>query len=604
MDKAIEKLLNDDKEQYLQEVEDEMEDEQEKPTKIWCLGGIDEIGKNMYCVKQSNETFIVDCGIKFADEDLPGVGGLICPYDSLIARQDTIKGLIITHGHEDHIGGIPYLLMSIKKRFPIYGARLTIELIKKRLHEFKEIPTPEFIVIDDNTIITTEEFKIEFFRVCHSIPDAFGIYMETKNARIIESGDFKFDFSTNGDEFNILKAAEFGKRDVDVLLCESTNAETHGFAASEKEVIDELKSIILTSPGRVFVSTFASNLQRIEEIIELGIKAGRKICLFGRSMNSNVAISMNIGLLNVSESEFIEPSDIKNFPDEQVLILCTGSQGEEMAALNQMAIGRNIHITFKPTDTVILSSNPIPGNFESVEQLVNRLYMKGVRVKTNSKESKLHSSGHATQMEQQLLFKLINPQYIIPIHGEFKMLRALKQNAVDSGIHPDNVVQIAKGQIVEILNHKLKASQNFVDIYDVFVNNGKIDDDSTATLKYRKALSRDGIFCVTLLLDFKTKEIIGLPAITTKGAFFVKESQALIGKIAYTIRDKVKTYLAKSNNINVNNIRHIISNTSLFFIWSNKRKRPIIKTTIFDVNADMNFAPPQKVEEQSESIEQ
>lgn len=590
MNNATEKLLNDDKEQYLHDLEDELEDEQDKPTKIWCLGGIDEIGKNMYCVKQSNEIFIVDCGIKFADEDLPGVGGLICPFDSLIVRQDYIKGLIVTHGHEDHIGGIPYLLMSIKKPFPIYGAKLTIELIKKRLHEFKNIPTPTFVVIEDDSKIQTQEFEIEFFRVCHSIPDAFGVYMKTKNATIIESGDFKFDFSTKGDEFNILKAAEFGKQNIDVLLCESTNAETHGFAASEKEVIDELKTIITTSPGRVFVSTFASNLQRIEEIIELGIQCGRKICLFGRSMNSNISISMDIGLLNVSENEFVDPADVKNLPDEQVLILCTGSQGEELAALNQMAIGRNAYIVFKPTDTVILSSNPIPGNFESVEQLVNRLYMKGVRVKTNSKESKLHSSGHATQMEQQLLFKLINPQFIIPIHGEYKMLRALKQNAIDSGFHPDNVIQIAKGQIVEILNHKIKTTQNFVDIYDVFVNNGKIDDDSTATLKYRKVLSRDGIFCVTILLDFKSKEVIGLPAITTRGAFFVKESQALMGKIAYTIRDKIKAYLAKTTNINVNIIRHIISNTSLFFIWSNKRKRPIIKTTIFDINTDMDFS--------------
>ena len=583
MDEIIKKLFEQDKKEQMQKVQDDVTGEKDHPTKIWALGGIDEIGKNMYCFQQGEEIFIVDCGIKFADEDLPGVGGIICPFDSLVEKKDRVKGLIITHAHEDHIGGIPYLLMTMD--IPkIYGSQLAIEFIKKRLKEFPNIKFNNYEIINDSTVIKTNEFKIEFYRVCHSIPDAFGIYLETKNARIVESGDYKFDFGASGDEFDILKAAEIGRRDVDVLLCESTNAETPGFGASEKYVIEELRGLIEYAPGRVFVSTFASNLQRIEEIIQLGLKMNRKICLFGRSMNANVQIALNLGLLNVSKQQIIDTADLNKYPDNEIMILCTGSQGEEMAALNQMAIGRNQRVVFKKTDTVILSSNPIPGNFESVENLINKLYIAGVNVCVNTKESKIHSSGHATQVEQQLLIKLINPQYIIPIHGEFKMLRALRQNAIDAGVHPDNIVQISRGQVVEVLDHKIISTEKFVDIFDVYVNNGKIDYDSTSTLKYRKVLSKDGVVNVTLVLNYKTMQLLMQPTITTKGTFFVKDSQALLGKIAYAIKDKLNAFLKRSKFINNNYIRKMVSSTVQFYVWSNKRKNPIVRTTIFELN--------------------
>ncbi|WEK82989.1 MAG: ribonuclease J [Mycoplasma sp.] len=579
----IKKLFEEEKQEAIQAQEDEIKEIYGEPTKWWSLGGVDEIGKNMYVFQQDDEIYIIDCGIKFADNEYPGVNGLICPFDSLIENQDKVKALIITHGHEDHIGGVPYLLSQV--HIPkIYGPQLALELIKKRAREFPDVKLPELSLIDDNTKIITPRFKFEFYRVCHSIPHAFGVYIETKNAKIIHSGDFKFDFSTNGDEFDILKVAEMGRRNIDVLFCESTNAETPGFAPSEKYVIEELRNLIENCPGRVFVATFASNLQRIEEIIEIGLRNKRKICLYGRSMNDNVRIAMEIGLLNVSKEEFIDSDELSQYQDNEIMIICTGSQGEEMAALNNMANGKNKNITFKPTDTVLLSSSPIPGNFEAVERLVNKLFMAGVNVKTNSKETKLHTSGHATQMEQQLLMKLTNPQYVVPIHGEYKMLRALKQNAVDAGIHPDNVTQVARGQILEIYNHRLIETQNFVEMYDVFVNNNKIDTDSTSTLKYRKALSHDGIFNVTILINTKTRKVASLPTINSKGSFFVKESQPLLSKIAYTIRDKVNNLLAKSNGINRNAIRKIIQSTSLFYVWSSKKKKPYVFTTIFEIN--------------------
>ena len=579
----IEKIFNEDLKQERQEIEDKITNKTVHPTKVYSLGGIEEIGKNMYVFEQNDELFIVDCGIKFANEELLGIDAIICPFDTLIENRSKIKGLIITHGHEDHIGGIPYLLMSVYIPV-IYASKLATEMIKKKLKEFDIPKMPTFKIIDDNTKIKTEHFLIEFYRVCHSIPDAFGVYIETKNARIIESGDFKFDLSTHGDEFDVIKLANFGKRDIDLLMCESTNAETQGFSPSEKYVIDELKSIIELSPGRVFVATFASNLQRIDEIIQIAVKNKRKICLLGRSMNNNVNISIDIGFLNIAKDQFVEPRDLKNYRDNEILILCTGSQGEELAALNQLANGNNVWITFKPTDTIIFSSNPIPGNYESVERLLNLLYMRGVKICSNSKETKLHTTGHASQIEQQLLFKLTNPQYIIPIHGEYKMLRALKQNAIDAGIHPDNVIQIANGQIVHILNHKLYPTDEHIEMYDVYVNNGKIDTNSTGMLKYRKTLSEDGIFNVTLVIDSKQKRLLNLPVITTKGTFFVKDSQALITKIAYSIKDKIEQQIKDVRFINNNQLRRTVANVSQFFIWSNKRKKPLIRTTIFNIN--------------------
>jgi len=311
------------------------------PTQIFALGGIEEIGKNMYVIQHDDEIYIVDCGVKFADENvLLGVNSIICPFDYLIENQNKIKGLIITHAHEDHIGGIPYLLkeISIPK---IYAAKLTAGIITKKLKEHKNLKPYSFEIFNDNTIIKSKHFKIEFFRVCHSIPDAFGIYFETINGKIIETGDFRFDFSTQGDEADLLKIAELGRRDIDVLLCESTNSETPGFSTSEKYVLDEIRRLITKAKGRVFVATFASNLGRIEEIIEIGVQCGRKICTIGRSMENNIDTSIKVGFLNVNKSCFIETRDIGDYKDNEVLILSTGSQGEEMAALNQMANGKH-----------------------------------------------------------------------------------------------------------------------------------------------------------------------------------------------------------------------------------------------------------------------
>lgn len=562
-----------------------MEQNNTKPTVVFALGGVEEIGKNMYIIQHEDEIFIIDCGIKFADSnDLLGVDSIICPFDYLVKNKDKIKGLIVTHAHEDHIGGIPYLLKTVS--IPaIYCAKLTAGIIKKKLKEHKDINSFEFKTINDESVIKTKYFTIDFFRVCHSIPDAFGICFNTPNGNIVSTGDFRFDFSTQGDESDILKMAQIGARGITALLCESTNAETQGFSTSEKYIIAEIKKIIDNAKGRVFVSTFASNLGRIEEIIEIGIKNNRKICLIGRSMVTNIETSIDVGFLNVSKDCFIETREIGEYPDNEILVLCTGSQGEEMAALNQMALGKHAWITFKQTDLLIMSSNPIPGNYESVERLLNKLSRKNITIVTNRQEQKLHASGHATETEQQLMFKLINPLYLIPIHGEYKMLRALKKNAANAGIHPENVIQVINGQKIEILNGVAKATNDFVDIYDVYVDGKNMNSDSDGLLKYRRALSQDGVFNITVLIDRKNKKVVENPVVSTRGCIYAKSHYGLITKISYSIKSNIEE-LMKSKDVPINNndIRRICENTASSFIWRHKKKRPLVRTTIFDLD--------------------
>jgi ribonuclease J len=541
--------------------------ENQKPTNIFALGGIEEIGKNMYIVEHDDEIYIVDCGIKFADENvLLGVNSIICPFDYLVENKDKIKALIVTHAHEDHIGGIPYLLKTVA--IPkIYAAKLTAGIINRKLKEHKDLLPHHFEYFNDDTKINSKHFKIEFFRVCHSIPDAFGVYLETINGKIISTGDFRFDFSTQGDESDILKMADLGRREIDVLLCESTNAETPGFSVSEKFIIDELRRIILKAKKRIIISTFASNLGRIEEIIEIAIKAGRKICLCGRSMETNIETSISVGFLNVAKSCFIESRDINQYKDEELLILSTGSQGEEMAALSQMANGKHNWIVLKPTDLLILSSNPIPGNYAAVEQLVNKFYKTGMTIIQNTPNQRIHASGHATKQEQQLMFKLINPQYIIPIHGEYKMLRALKNNAIESGINQANVIQVVNGQKVQLLNHVASATEEFVDSGEIYVDGNKINADTTGVLKYRRVLSQDGVFNVTMIVDRENKRIAELPVIATRGSFYAKTSTSLITKIAYSIKENIEASMKRKDYaINNNEIRRITENTTEFFI--------------------------------------
>jgi ribonuclease J len=517
--------------------------------------------------------------------------------------------MIITHGHEDHIGGIPYLLKRVSIPV-IFAGKLTIKIVERKLKEHSGIKPHVFQEINDNSILVsknnepqlktylekqdnlytvinveTKHFIIDFYRVCHSIPDAFGICFKTPNGIICTTGDFRFDFLTSGDESDINKMAIVGRREVDILMCECTNAQTPGFSISEKYVIDELSKIIRTCAARIIVTIFASNLHRIEEIIEVAIQNGRKIVIFGRSMDNNVRVAIETKLLNVPNGTIISPLEMNNLSPSEVLILTTGTQGEEMAALNQMAMGNHRAITLQPDDTIIFSSNPIPGNFESVQSLLNKLYRVGVNIFISNHESKIHSSGHATQTELQLLIKLINPLYLVPIHGEFKMLAALRQEGNEVGIVEDRVIQVSNGQKIGLLNNRAKILDERVEIYDVFVDGNKVNADKDNILKNRQILSQNGIVGITIVLDRTTKRITETPVIAVRGSFDARTIPDLILKTTHGIRSNLEEVMKNKNTIiNDAEIKSIIQKTALFFIEKYFAKKPLIHSTIFYVD--------------------
>lgn len=562
------------------------------PTYIFALGGVGEIGKNMYVIQHEDEIIIVDAGIKFGNENTPGANGIVPNLDYLKENEKKIKALVITHGHEDHIGAIPHLLRNVK--IPeIWAGKLACELIKKKLSEYKDIKfntAKDLHPINDDSKFKTKNFTIEFCRVAHSIPDAFAVAITTPNGLIFETGDFRFDFSTYGDQFNIQKAAELGQRDVAVLMCEATNAQREGFSASEYYVIKNLKQIIAKQIGRVFVSSFASNLSRIEQIIAICVANNRKVCLMGRSMDTNVNVSRKIGYLNVPNETFITPAEIANYPDNEVAILLTGSQGEELAALSQIAYGKHHYVTFKPTDTVILSSNPIPGNYLSVEELVNQIYKCGVKVYENSPNCKIHASGHATQTELQLLIKILRPTNLVPIHGEYKMMASLKKLAELVGMDANAIKVSALGQKLELYDGVVEVTDDFVPIGNTYIDGNQAQDgdhennDSWEVGQERQNISNNGVFNVLLIFNKNTKTLNTNPIISTRGCFYAKENAWLVNKIMSTIKQMVQKELKEKKEIPSHQfLRSKVFNIVSQYIWRTKHKTPRIFTNIMEI---------------------
>lgn len=548
-------------------------------TYIYALGGLDEIGKNSYVIEDNESLVIVDAGIKFTNETYSGFNGMIANYESLLEKKDKIKALVITHGHEDHIGAIPHLLrqLPIKK---IIAPALPVELIKKRLSEHKDIEPVEMLSYSDDSIFQLGSIKIDFLRVCHSIPDAFAVVFETPNGKIVESGDFRFDFATDGDQTNLTKMMQIGMRGIDVLLCESTSSEVPGFSESEKYIIKNIEDYIKAAPGRVFVSTFSSNLSRIEEIIVIAINLNKKVAIMGKSMEANVKISRRLGYLKAKDSDFIQSKDIKNYPDNEVLVILTGSQGEPTAALNMMAQGKHSKISLKPNDTVILSSNPIPGNFAQVESLINSLYRHGVTVRENHPDKKIHSSGHATRSEQQLLIRGINSRYLVPIHGEYKMLKTLKKNATDLGYDEKDIIIVRNGDVLQLKDKKLTHLVGVRKAYEpVLVNGVEVSAHTKQLLNERNQLSNDGIVNVVLQYSAKNNKVYDT-TISTRGCFYASDNiqllNRLLGSIKKEFNSSVKVDNFKFTNDSINEIRKKLFEIVKTSIWRVKKKNPII----------------------------
>lgn len=550
------------------------------PTSIVALGGLGEVGKNMYVVTHKDEIIIIDAGVMFPTDDLLGVDAVIQDFTYLKQNENKIKSLIITHGHEDHIGGIPYLLQSIK--IPkIYAAKIAADLINKKLVENNQI-YQEMEVVNDDTILKTKYFKIEFVRTTHSIPDSYALAIHTPNGIIFETGDFKFDLTPIGPMADLHKMAKISEQGVKILMSDSTNALSSGFSTSENVVDEALENIINKHPARIIIATFASNIYRIKHIAETCKKHDRKIVVFGRSMETVVELAINNGLIE-DKSIFVDFNATKSLKKNQICILCTGSQGEPLAALSRIASGTHKQITLVPDDLVVFSSNPIPGNASSVNRVINKLYLKGVQVFTNSEFSDIHASGHGKQDELKLMLRLIKPEYFMPCHGEYRMLKKHAELASSCGI-PDENTFICKNGDTIILDQNGAHKGPGVQAGDVYVDGSRIGDIGSIVIKDRKLMSNDGILLTILNINPFTKKLLIKPNVTTRGFVMVNENSELINQIERKVFQIVTNSL-ENNSYSYTDLRNQIILELHPFISDLTGRHPIILPVIMEVKA-------------------
>lgn len=549
-------------------------------TRIIVLGGLGEVGKNMYCLMHEDEIVIIDAGIRFPEGELLGIDYVLPDYTFLKQNEEKIKALIITHGHEDHIGAIPFLLQEVN--IPaIYAPKQAKELIAIKLQD-RNIRYDTLYAYTDKDILKFKHFEIEFFRTTHSIPDSHGIYLKTPNGSVVTTGDFKFDLTPIGPMADLHKMARLGERGVDLLLSDSTNALNEGMSISESKVDNALMDIFdKYTSERIIIATFASNIYRLKHIVETCYKHNRKICVFGRSMDNNIKISIEGGYIDHKEI-IITPEEAKNLKPSEVCLLCTGSQGEPLAALSRMADGTFRQISLRPDDIVIFSSSPIPGNAVSISRTINKLYLKGVKVFTNTSLSELHTSGHANQEELKLMIRLIKPKYLMPFHGDYRMLKRHANLGVECGIPKENTFVLENGDILILKNHEITKTKEKVSGDDIYVDGNRIGEVGGIVLRDRKIMANDGILVVIANVNMEKRSLLIKPNITTRGFILVNENEGLIKQIEDVAYNILKDKLDNTKD-NINDIKSKIISDLIIFVEQKTGRRPIILPVIIDI---------------------
>lgn len=549
----------------------------EKVTTIFALGGLGEVGKNMYVVQHEDEIIIIDAGVMFPESELLGIDYVIQDVTYLKQNEDKIKALFITHGHEDHIGGITFLLQNINIPV-IYAPRIACDLIKNKFYD-RNIGYKNLEVYDKDSVFKYKYFEISFVTTTHSIPDSFAIVIRTPNGIIFETGDFKFDLTPIGPMADIHKMAALGSEGVKLLLSDSTNALSPGFSASESCVDEALSDVFARHNSRIILATFASNIYRIKHIVETCRKNNRKIVTFGRSMETAKEIALKNNLIT-DKTIFIEASEAKNLKKHEICILCTGSQGEPLAALSRIANGTHKQIELIPDDIVVFSSSPIPGNRASINRIINKLYLKGVKVYTNTELSDIHTSGHAKQEEQKWMLRIIKPEYFMPMHGEYRMLKTHGDLAIDCGIPKENIFICKNGDTVELTKDGARLGKR-VQAGDVYVDGSRIGDIGSVVIKDRKLMSQDGILVTILNINPITRELLIKPNITTRGFVLVNENTGLINKIENKVTEIVNRTI--KNSYNYIDLKNQIILELNPFINELTGRRPIILPVIMEV---------------------
>ncbi|PFP24919.1 ribonuclease J [Bacillus sp. AFS073361] len=548
---------------------------------IFALGGINEIGKNMYVVQYADDIFIIDCGGKFPDESLLGIDLIIPDITYLVENQEKIRALIVTHGHEDHIGGIPYILRKLN--VPIYATRFTLGLIELKIDEHRLNGNTKLVTIDSDSKLEFGETTVSFFRVSHSIPDCLGIVFHTPEGNVVHTGDFKFDLTpVNNQHSDIHKMADIGEQGVLVLISESTNAERKGLTPSEQMIGGTLDEAFMKAEGKIFISTFASNVNRVQQVVASAIKSNRKIALLGRSMVNVVSVAIERGYLNVPEGMLIEARDVDQLAPEKVAILCTGSQGEPMAALARLASGNYRDVSIYPGDTVILAASPIPGNEKNVSRIIDNLFQLGAKVIYGSGSSTgMHVSGHGYQEDLKLMLTLMKPTYFIPIHGEYRMLHHHQMLAESVGVEKGNTFIIKNGDVVDIENSVARQTRS-IPAGDTYVDGMGVGDVGDIVLRDRRQLSEDGMLVIVITISKGDRKIISGPDTITRGFVYARDSDQLLKEInrltKKTIND-LQTENIRQWNVMKQNIKKSVGQ----YVFAQTKRKPMILPIIIEI---------------------
>lgn len=547
--------------------------------KIIPLGGLNEIGKNMMAFEYKDDIMIIDCGMSFPEDEMLGIDIVIPDITYLIKNKDKVRGIVLTHGHEDHIGALPYVLKKLN--VPVYGTKLTLGLVDNKLKEHKLSGSVHTEVVKPGDTIRLGEFKIEFIRTSHSIADAVCLAIHTSLGTIVHTGDFKIDFTPiNGEPIDFHRLAELGKKGVLLLLADSTNVERQGYTMSEKTVGVTFENIFRNANQRIIVATFASNVHRVQQIINAAYKFNRKVSVSGRSMVNVVNVAMDLGYLNVPEDILIDISDINKYPDNEIVVITTGSQGEPMSALSRMASSEHKKLEIQPGDMVILSATPIPGNEKTVARVVNQLFEKGANVIYEALAD-VHVSGHACQEELKLMHALIKPQFFIPVHGEYRHLRQHAKLAESLGMSSDNIFTIENGQVLEVAKEGAKVCGN-VASGNILVDGLGVGDVGNIVLRDRKHLSEDGLMVVVVTITKDTGQVVAGPDIISRGFVYVRESEVLMDEARNVVKNALQ--VCQSNGVREwAALKSAIKDSLRGFLYEKTKRSPMILPIIMEV---------------------
>ena len=553
-----------------------MKGNSESNLKIIPLGGLEQIGMNITAFEYEDSIVVVDCGLSFPEDDMLGIDLVIPDVTYLKENIEKVKGFVITHGHEDHIGALPYVLKEVN--VPIYATKLTIGLIENKLKEHNLLRTTKRKTIKFGQSINLGKFRIEFIKTNHSIQDAAALAIYSPAGTVIHTGDFKVDYTpVFGDAIDLQRFAEIGRKGVLALMCDSTNAERKGFTMSEQTVGRTFDNIFADhTDSRIIIATFASNVDRVQQIINSAYKYGRKVVVEGRSMVNVISTASELGYLNAPENTLIDIDQMKNYPDSKMVLVTTGSQGESMAALSRMAANIHKKVTIKPGDTIIFSSNPIPGNEKAVSKVINELSAKGADVIFQD----VHVSGHACQEEIKLIYSLVHPRYALPVHGEYRHLKAQAKLAESLGIPKDRIFIMSSGDVMEMNQNTAKITGK-VQTGAVFVDGLGVGDVGNIVLRDRQHLSEEGIMIVVLTLEKHSNQLLAGPDIVSRGFVYVRESEDLMGAARVTVEDALDECL-RHRVSDWGRIKSVIKDSLGEFVWKKTKRRPMILPIIME----------------------